>query len=451
MFSRKRIILGTFIKHALRAFVRSRFGFVKVAECRRIRAFELRCAFEYLGPTFIKIGQLVSIRPDVFPQEYILEMESLRDRVDPLDFEQIRPVIMCELGSVSHEYFESFDTTPFASASIAQVYRAKLAKPYRSVSGDILPAGCELAVKIVRPATLELIEGDIETIRPFIEKLSRIEAISRYNLSGFLSEFESSLRSECDLRIEAHAAEEFLHAFRDDPLVTAPSVIWPLTSRSILTMEYQDGWTLDRADEAVVAGVDVKSLSIHGAEIFMRQVLMVGRFHADLHPSNLMVLRDGRISYLDFGILGTVPPEQRSAIAQVLLATVYRDAQRAITYSGELGLVFPVDRVSAIEDKVAGLMEETISGRRRDIRAFALGFLGILQDEKVEIPHGFGLLIKGLITVEGCARLLYSDIDVIEVAREYATTLVAAQLITPERIVERLPDAIRAAIAEILR
>jgi ubiquinone biosynthesis protein len=227
--------------------------------------------------------------------------------------------------------------------------------------------------------------------------------------------------------------------------------VWRHTTRRVLTTEFVEGWRLNDLGEAQRAGIDARRLAAHGAEVFMRQVLVHGRYHADLHPANLFVTPDGRICYLDFGIVGHTTPPQRIAIAQVLAATVYGDAQRALHYSRALGLEVPEEKVAAVRAAVAQLMQAHLVGRvPADVRGFALGFLGMLADFRIPIPEGYGLLIKALVTVEGVARAIYPDIDIVAAARPFATRLIAAQLAQPERLRERVPAALRAALEEML-
>jgi ubiquinone biosynthesis protein len=196
-------------------------------------------------------------------------------------------------------------------------------------------------------------------------------------------------------------------------------------------------------------GIDARRLAEHGAQVFLRQVLEIGRFHADLHPANIFVTPEGRICYLDFGITGTTSPSQRIAIAQVLAATVYGDADRALRYSAELGLVVPAAREAVVRMKVGALMAQTLATAPRDIRGFAVGFLRVLDDERVEVPVGYGLLVKALVTVEGVARALYPEIDITEVAGPYATRMVAQWTFQPAVIAKRLPQAFSAALREL--
>lgn len=439
------------LRHASAAVWESRFGLVSRDRRRRVFARRVRLAFEEAGTTFIKLGQLMSVRPDVFPPELVFELETLQDRVPALPPEVIRDVIVREFGASVDELFAEFDDVPIASASIAQVHRAVLRDAYRPAYGDAIAAGSAVAVKVVRPGVAESIALDVAALRPLALRLARTRRLSHVGIDSLLDEFSASMARECDLRIEGRTADRLGNDFADDPVVIVPRVIWPRTTRRVLTMEYVQGWRLSELDDAARAGIDSRALALHGAEAFLRQVLEFGRFHADLHPANLFVTPDGRICYLDFGIAGETTPPQRAAIAQVLVATVYRDADRALRYSAELGLVIPESKVPRIRQRVARLMEETLSAAPRDVRGFAIGFLRILDDERIGFPAQYGLLVKALVTVEGVARSLHPDIDIVEAAGEFATARVARELMRPERLAKRIPDAVRAAIEELAR
>jgi ubiquinone biosynthesis protein len=441
MSARGRAILAVAARRVSAAAWHGRLGLHGSRARREAFATQARLACEELGPAFIKLGQLASVRPDVFAPETVFEMERLQDNVAPVPVDVVRAVIAAELGAPPEHAFASFDPEPVAVASIAQVHAATLARDYRPVTGALLPAGTRLAVKVVRPGIDALISADLALARRWALRLARIPRVARFRPAALLAEFEATLASELDLRNEGRVADRFARDFADDPLVVVPRVVWRHTTRRVLTTEFVAGWRLNDLGEAERAGIDARRLAAHGAEVFMRQVLVHGRYHADLHPANLFVTPDGRICYLDFGIVGRTTAAQRIAIAQVLAATVYGDASRALHYSRALGLEVPEEKAGAIRAAVAALMKAHLSGRQADVRGFALGFLAMLADFRIAIPEGFGLLIKALVTVEGVARAIYPDIDIVEAARPFATRLIAAQLARPERLNSGRPSS----------
>lgn len=459
MASRGRRVAAVALRHAARAAGEARLGFVSRGERRSIAARALRSACEELGPLWVKLGQLLSVRPDLAPPEVVAELERLQDRVPPVPAEAVRAVVRSELGASPDAIFATFDPVPFAAASIAQVHRATLAAPYRPVVGPALPAGAPLAVKVVRPGLEAGVAADLGLARRWAERLERLPAVRRWRPRALVAEFEASLARELDLRHEGRVADRFARDFADDPVIAVPSVVWPHTTRRVLTTAYLEGWRLTELGPAERAGIDARALAVRGAEAFLRQVLEHGRFHADLHPANLLVTRDGRIVYLDFGIVGTTRPAQRDAIAQLLLATAVGDPERAVRASRALGLAIPAAAEDAMRRGVDALQRRHLAVGRvtpdgapapADLRGFALGFLRLLADQRIAMPEGYGLLVKALATVEGVARALVPDIDVLAIARPYVTRRVAAQLLRPERLRERAGAAARAFLRELL-
>lgn len=450
--SRARTITATLARRLLAALPGARFGLAPAPVRRAAFACQLRLAFEELGPAFVKLGQLISVRPDEFSDELVAEMQRMQDAVPPLPASAIRAVIVEEFAALPESLWEGFEDAPVASASIAQVHRARLRHPYRPVWGEELPAGTALAIKVVRPGAREAILGDIAIVRRLAARAARSRLLrGRVDPIALVDEFETSVRRELDLRTEGRFADRFAFDFRDDDRVCAPRIVWSLTSRRVCTMEFIEGWRLSELDDARAHGVDTYSLAVHGATAFMRQVFVYGRYHADLHPANLLVTPDDRIAYLDFGIVGYLSPEERLNITQVMAALVYRDAERALTYSRKLGVIVPEAKIEAVRAGLGLLLDGTLRpDGTRDFGHFGLGFLRLLGEYGIAVPSGYGLLIKSLATVEGCARSLYPEIDIVQTARPFTTRVLGQAMGDPARLRERLPAAVRAALREIV-
>ena len=418
---------------------------------RAVVAREARAFCERLGPAFIKLGQLASVRPDVFAPETIFELEHLQDRVGTVPVGRIRDQLKRELGADPDTLFAGFEDEAIAAGSVAQVHRAKLRQAYRPVTGPELAAGTAVAIKVLRPGIETLIAADLAIARRWAQRLNRWRRLARWRPAALMDEFSDMLGRELDLRHEGRIADRFGRDFAADPYVIVPRVVWRHTTRRVLVSEYVEGWRLSEIGQAERAGIDARKLAAHGSEVFMRQVLVLGYFHADLHPANLFVTPQGQLCFLDFGIVGRTSPEQREAIAQVLVGLVYGDADRALRYSRELGLVVPEEREPALRREMDSLVRRhLLEPSRADVRGFALGFLSLLADQRIAIPAGYGLLVKALVTVEGVSHAIYPDLDLIESAKPFATGLIAAQLMRPDRLRRRLPEAGRRALEAIL-
>jgi ubiquinone biosynthesis protein len=445
--ARSRRITGVLAKHWLLGALRSGLGLSP--RRRAIFAREWRVAFEKLGPAFIKLGQLISVRPDEFGREIVAEMAAMQDSVPAIPAAAIRRVIEAEFGRTPEQLFATFDDTPIASASIAQVHGATLAEAVRPVWGEVLPAGTGVVVKVVRPGAADAILADMVEARRLVERYGGL--IKDFDAHKLIDEFDESVRRELDLRVEARIADRFAFDFREDAMIEIPRIVWSRTTRRVVTMERIVGWRLTDLDEAARAGIDSKALAIYGATAFMRQVMVYGRYHADLHPANLFVTPRNTIAYLDFGIVGHLTKDERESVAQVLAGLAYRDPDRALRYSRRLGVEVPPDKVDAVRRELGVLLDSMFDpAGSKEFRHFGLGFIALLRRYGIEIPSGYGLLVKSLATVEGCARSLYPDIDIIDTARPFVTRLLSDSMGKPERLQGKIDAAIRAALRELV-
>ena len=441
----------TALRHAAAALVQTRAGLIGRERRQAIVARHLREGLEQAGPGFVKAGQLLSVRPDLVPAAWIAELERLQDAGPTVPFEAVQQTLRRELGREQGWPFVDVDPRPAAAASIAQVHRAVLTREIRPVAGPPLPAGTVVAVKVLRPGIEGRLTADLAWARRWARRAGRLPGVAALPALSALEEIEASAARELDLRHEGRVADRFRRDFQDDPVVQVPRVVWPGTTRRVLTSEWVEGWRLSDLGPAERSGIDARALAEHGARAFLRQVLKLGRFHADLHPANLLVTPQGRICYLDFGIVGHAPPAQRRAIARLLAATAYGDEALALDASRALGLDIPDEVAPAVARDVAALAERHLRGRTpADVRGYATGFLDLLRRRRIAIPSGYGLLVKALLTVEGVARSLYPDLDVVDVARPEVTRLLLAELVDPATLPERSGRALRAGLRQLI-
>lgn len=372
-----------------------------------------RLMLEELGPTFIKIGQILSVRPDILPLEYIEELEKLQDTVPPFSAEVARSIFEEETGKTVGEVFEAFEDKPVASASLAQVHRATI------------KGGEKVAVKIQRPDAEETIENDLRLMR-IVAELTR-ERVKQVDTIGLWEEFASSLRNELNFTYEGKNIEEFRKNFADDPYIYIPKVYWEYSSKKVLTMEYVEGWSLKEVNKAIAAGVDTRFLAEYGAKAFMKQVLEHGIFHADLHPANILITPDGKIAYLDFGMVGRIEADAKRAMALMLMAQIKKDAEEIVRQAEALGIHIPRAKVPAMREELKSIIDRYYGKKIGELSIDIIGkeFVSLLYKNQVRIPKDYALLIKALITIEGVGKTLYPDINVLEVAKPYVRSLVA--------------------------
>ncbi|HEX9024252.1 MAG TPA: AarF/UbiB family protein, partial [Geobacteraceae bacterium] len=291
-------------------------------------AERMRMALEELGPTFIKLGQVLSTRPDVIPVSYAEEFAKLQDNVPSFAYEQVREQIRHELGDEIERYFSSFDQIPIAAASIAQVHRARLL------------CGTEVVVKIRRPGIMEIVETDIDALMGLALIAERhLPGSDIYDPVGLVKEFARTIRREMDFSREGHTIEKFSTDFSGDTTLYFPKVHWQVTAKGVLTLEYIDGIKVSDLGKLEQAGLDRRLIGRRGADAFLKMVLVHGFFHGDPHPGNVMILPDNVICLLDYGMVGRIDAELKEYLIDILLAIVRRNVDEVISlllYSGEI-------------------------------------------------------------------------------------------------------------------
>jgi ubiquinone biosynthesis protein len=372
----------------------------------------IRLVLEELGPSFIKLGQLMSSRADIFPPEYIAELKKLQDQVPPIPFDKIKEVIERELNRPLSDIFASIEPEALAAASVAQVHTAELEGDERVV------------VKVVRPGIDKKVREDIGLMYYFAEKIEKSFEIGQ--IIGFVDivkEFERSIISELDMYVEAGNIERFARNFEDSEELYIPKVNWDLTARSVLVMEHIDGIKMDQVDEIRENDIDPKEIALIGLRSFARQLMEFGLFHADPHPGNTIVMYDGRVSLVDFGIIGHLDEETMLQLANIFLGYAEHDYSMIMEAMEDAGLINEAyvnfkdfrNDLKAVSEPFYGRSLQTIS-----VSDVYEQIMQLLVKYRIRLPRNLMLLLKTFIQTESLGKILGSDASLLEVTRPYA-------------------------------
>ena len=402
------------------------------------RGQRLREALERLGPIFVKFGQVLSTRRDLLPPDLADELAKLQDRVPPFPAEVAIATIERAFKKPLDELFLSFEREPVASASIAQVHFATL----RDEQGRVR----DVAVKVLRPNMLKVIEQDLALIRSMAAWIERLSADGkRLKPREVVAEFDKYLHDELDLMREAASAAQLRRNMAGLNLLLIPEVFWALCHTDVMVMERMKGIPIGRMDELRAAGVDFKRLSRDGVTIFFTQVFRDGFFHADMHPGNIMVSTApetfGRYISLDFGIMGTLTQYDKEYLAQNFTAFFRRDYKRVAELHIESGWVPKDTRVDELEAAVRSVCEPYFD---RPLKQISLGMvlMRLFQTSRrfhVEIQPQLVLLQKTLLNIEGLGRQLDPDLDLWSTAKPFLEHWMREQ-IGPHRLWKGLKD-----------
>jgi ubiquinone biosynthesis protein len=376
------------------------------------RAIRLRLALENLGPTFIKFGQILSTRPDIIPADISTELAHLQDNVPPFASDDVVATLNRVYGRAYTEVFSSFDLKPIASASIAQVHFAVIA--------DGKLAGREVAVKILRPNILNTIDSDVQLLYVVADIVKfAFKDGTRLRPREVVSEFDKTIHDELDLVREASNASTLRRNFADGTLLYVPEVYFDYTHRDVLVLERIDAIPVNDLAQIKAYNIDVARLAADGVKIFFTQVFRDGFFHADMHPGNIFVGKNGIYSGVDFGIMGTLSEADKNYLARNFAAFFNRDYNAVAVAHIEAGWVPRNTRVDEFEGAIRSVCEPIFDKPLNEI-SFGNVLLRLFEVSRrfqMEIQPQLVLLQKTLLQVEGLGRQLYPELDLRPIAQ----------------------------------
>lgn len=365
----------------------------------------IRLVFQELGPTFIKFGQILSMRPDLVPGLLVLELKKLQDQVPPAPQPAVQSLLEKALGRPMEDVFSEFDWTPLGSASLAQVHRALLRKENKIV-----------AVKIQRPDIRPLIRADLNILTYIAQRLNELRTYQLYDFPGLVEELRFSLTRELDFTREARNMVIFRKTLSYPDLMVIPEVFDTYTTPYVLTMELVEGIRIDQLDDSTV---NRKQLARNVAKIMLDQMLRQGFFHADPHQGNVLVMEDGRLCFLDWGMTGRITRDMRHRLIELIQAIIQRDTDTLLRLIPYLTADAPSDmNLNRLETDLLDLIDSHYGLSLKDIQVgeLVLSLMNLLNEHRLRIRSDFALLSRAMLALEGLGKELAPDFNLMEEA-----------------------------------
>ena len=375
----------------------------------------LRTKLFELGPTFIKIGQTMSTRADLVPLPTMLELSTLQEEVEAAPYEVARATITRDLGKPPEELFAEFDPKPIAAASLSQAYRATLFD------------GRDVVMKVQRPDLTQIITRDVETLGAVADEVMRYPNMCRHtDWPGIVAEFAKTIFEEIDYIREGRNADTFRHNFRGNDRIFIPRIIWKMTGRRVLTIEYVPGARITDLKALDLMSIDRTELTGVGVNFYLKQLLEDGFFHADPHPGNMRIMPDGRVGVFDFGMVGRVEPHLKQAMANAFMHVVKREYRSIVDDFVEMGFLDPsADRESLCEELTPILEARFNEGITRvRFRKVLFDFSDVVYRYPFRLPSDFTYIMRALLTLEGVAITINPEFNFVDAAFPFAQKLI---------------------------
>ena len=386
----------------------------------------VRRAMEELGPTFVKLGQVLATRVDLFPPEWIAEFSELQNAVPALPYAQIHEQLKRDVGGEPAQVFAWLDETPLAAASLAQAHRARLHD------------GREVVLKVRRPGIRDVVEADLRLLARLAEIIeARLPDLRRYHPAEVVQQFTTSLRRELDFAAECRNAERIARDFEGRQDILIPQVHWQWTCESLNVQDFVDGISGRDLAGVDAAGLDRRQLANRGADIVLKMVLQDGCFHADPHPGNIIYLRDGRIGVIDFGMVGTLSESRRFQVAQLLHGLVEQEPEAVADILLDWAGGVAVDE-GRLQQDISQFVDRYRGVPLKDLRIGLMlsDITLLLRSYNLMLPADLALMIKAFLTLEGMGRQLDPEFDMASAARPFLERVVM-QRYAPRALLRR--------------
>lgn len=391
----------------------------------------IRLVLEELGPTFVKLGQTFSNREDLLPPELIQELQKLQDRVEVVEM-NVEEILENEFNISVKEHFLEIISKPLATASIAQVYKATL------ISGD------EVILKIKKPDVLSVIEDDLLLIKDLVKLISTYSEIaSKLNLKQAIATFEKSLLEEVSLVNERNNIKQFSLNFKNNKETYVPIVYDEFSNNNVLCMEFIDGIKVTDKTELLRHNINPVKISEVGLRLFVSQILDYGFFHADLHAGNILVKKDGRVVFIDFGAVGKIQPNDKEILESLIVAFVAKNSNKIVRSLKKMAVSYEIPDDRKFENDVDEVLNFVHSTSLKDIDPHIIinKMKDVLKDNRLYMPDYFYLLFKGIGLIEGVGRTINPDLDIVKSLHPY-TKKILSKKISPKKLLKNGMDKV---------
>ena len=391
----------------------------KIEEINSYTFYErIRMAIEEMGPVHIKFGQMLSNRKDILPEEFIIELQKLQDNVE-VEKIDVRKKLDLELGIDVNDYFSEIEENPMASASIGQVFRAKL------------KTGEKVVIKIQRENIRPVVEADLGIMKNLAKTLEKYyDVLKRMSISEIVESFEKMLNEELSLNNELNNMLRFANNFKNDSRIHVPVVYKTLSNDRILTMEMIEGFKITDAENIIKIGIETKKVARTGLDLYLTQFLKHGFFHADPHPGNIFIKENGQIVFIDFGAMGRLYPNERELLINLIIYSLKKDVKKMIEIIRELAVKFEVADEKKFERELYGLIElvDENSLENIDVVTIFEKARKIFSNNQILLSEDIYLLVKGIGQIEGIGRHLDPTLNITKVMRPYMNKIIKERM-----------------------